>query len=142
MNVPAKIPELLTKSLTQHELDEHRAKIGMFCEVTYRKHDKFGWDQMDSAIRTMIRKDWMDALAPYPLSEIDAARKEATIRNPRKVPNEGDIRALIIEARKASQPVSAFKTQNQQSWESVRETREQFDSDAIVAELANSKRVG
>lgn len=115
----------------------------MFCEVTYRKHDKFGWDQMDTAIRTMIRKDWMDALAPYPIDEIDAARKQATIRNPRKIPNEGDVRGLIIENRKSSQPVPIHRTANQRSFdEAGTRDRQQFDSDAIVAGLAAEKRVG
>ncbi len=116
----------------------------MMCEVTYRKHDKYGWDRMDPALRTIIRKDWMDALCPYPLVEVDAARKLATLRNPNKCPNEGHILALIIEAREGKAAPREFMTNNERSLMEQRqasEKREVYDSNAIIAEIGKRKKV-
>lgn len=89
----------LTKSLSPHELDDHRGKVGMRLEVLVRKTDKFGWDRMDPGIRTILRKDWMDALQDFTLAEVDAACRSAIVANPDKCPNEGHIRGLIVKER-------------------------------------------
>ncbi|KZY51014.1 hypothetical protein A3734_06540 [Sulfitobacter sp. HI0054] len=68
-------------------------------EAMMVKHDKFGWDRLDAPLRKMIRMDWMDALQDYPLDEVRAACRQHTIEQPRKVPNEGDIKAIILRNR-------------------------------------------
>lgn len=64
-----------------------------------RKHDKFGWDQMNSGMRQMIREDWLAALSPYPVDECRAACRIHTQEAPNKVPNEGHIKAIILRER-------------------------------------------
>ena len=98
---------LLTKSLSPQDLDDHRRKVGILLEVMSRKMDRYGWDKMDSGVRTILRKDGMDALADYPLQEIQAARKQWVLENPSKMPNEGHIAAIINANRdkiRAAQP--------------------------------------
>lgn len=89
----------LTKLLPPHELDDHRAKVGLRLEVLVHKTSKFGWDRIDSGVRTTLRKDWMDALQDFTLEEIDAACRAAILANPDKCPNEGHIKSLIIKER-------------------------------------------
>ena len=91
----------LTKSLSPQELDNHRAQVGLRLEVLVRKTDKFGWDRMDPAVRTILRKDWMDALQDFTLPEIDDACRAAVLASPDKCPNEGHVRALILKDRAA-----------------------------------------
>lgn len=91
----------LTKLLPQHELDNHRGQVGLRLEVLVRKTDKFGWDRMDPNVRTILRKDWMDALQDFTMDEIDAACREAVRANPDKCPNEGHIRQIIVREREA-----------------------------------------
>ena len=89
----------LTKSLPPPELYKHRAMVGLRLEVLVRKTDKFGWDRMDPNVRTILRKDWMDALQDFTVEEIDEACREAIRANPDKCPNEGHIRQIIIRER-------------------------------------------
>lgn len=91
----------LTKSLSPQELDSHRAQVGVRLEVLVRKTDKFGWDRMDPNVRTILRKDWMDALQDFTLPEIDEACRAAVMANPDRCPNEGHIRGLILKERAA-----------------------------------------
>ena len=93
---------LLTKLLTPQELFEHRAEIGLRFEVLVRKTDKFGWDRFDHGIRIMLRKNWMDTLQDFHLSEIDEACAQAIRENPNYCPNEGHIYQLIMKQRKAT----------------------------------------
>mgnify|MGYP003439561921 FL=1 len=73
--------------------------VGLRLEVLVRKTDKFGWDRMDPNVRTILRKDWMDALQDFTVEEIDEACREAIRANPDKCPNEGHIRQIIIRER-------------------------------------------
>ena len=68
-------------------------------ETLVRKHDKFGWDQMNIGMRQMIREDWLAALAEYSVEEVRAACRQHTIDAPNKVPNEGHIKAIIVKGR-------------------------------------------
>lgn len=98
---------MLTKSLPQQELDDHRANVCVVMEMMVRKYDKFGWDQMNAGMRQMIREDWLTALADYPVDEVRNACRIHTQEAPNKVPNEGHIKAIILRERMkvvASQP--------------------------------------
>ena len=104
------IAPLLTKSLPQHELDKHRADVCLVMEVMVRKHDKFGWDRMNSGMRQMIREDWLAALSDYPVKEMREACRLHTLETPNTVPNEGHIKAIILRERArviAAQPKPA-----------------------------------
>lgn len=76
-------------------------------EVMVRKHDKFGWDQMNAGMRQMIREDWLSALSDYPVDEVRNACRMHTQEMPNKVPNEGHIKAILLRERRhavAAQP--------------------------------------
>ena len=102
-NLPAPLTNgltpLLSKSLSLHELDKHRAQLGLLMEVQVKKTDKFGWDRMSDFERNEIRRDWMDALQDYPLDEVRAACRQAILDKPNKTPNEGHVRACIQRRR-------------------------------------------
>lgn len=70
-------------------------------EVLAKKFDRFGWDRdRGSAAHDRMVCDWMDALQDYPLDEVRAACRAAVLSNPNRMPNEGHVRAEIINARK------------------------------------------
>ena len=69
-------------------------------EVMAKKMDRFGWDRdRGSAAHDRLVTDWMDALHDYPLEEIKAACRKWVSDNPRRMPNEGDIRGVILAQR-------------------------------------------
>lgn len=90
----------LSKSLGSQDLTKHRAMVAVELEVMAKKMDRFGWDRdRGSMAHDRIVSDWMDALHDFPLSEVKAACAAWVLSNPRKMPNEGDIRAEIQKAR-------------------------------------------
>lgn len=95
----AGIPKPLTQSLSQRDLEQHRAKVGMVCEMLSRKYDRFGWERMDSGMKALILTDFMDALQNYPLSEIREAARRCEARDPDRMPKESHIRREIQTAR-------------------------------------------
>lgn len=75
--------------------------IALELEVMAKKMDRFGWDRdRGSAAHDRIVTDWMDGLHDYPLDEVKAACRKWVETNPRRMPNEGDIKALIVAARR------------------------------------------
>ena len=135
------ITPLLTKSLPPQELDKHRANVCLVMEVMVRKHDKFGWDQMNAGMRQMIREDWLAVLSDYPVDEVRAACRLHTQEQPNKVPNEGHIKAIIVRER--GKVLAAMP--KQAAPEPARHeptTTEKKRVAAMVAEFAKSKRVG
>jgi hypothetical protein len=69
-------------------------------EVLAKKLDRFGWERdRGSAAHDRLMTDWMDALQDFPLAEVQAACRAWIVSSPRRMPNEGDIRANIIAAR-------------------------------------------
>lgn len=99
VSINQSVPALLTKSLTQQELDKHRADLCLVMEVMVRKYDKFGWDRMEDGMRKLIRMDWLEALQDYPLNEVREACRIHTVEQPNKVPNEGHIKAIVLRER-------------------------------------------
>lgn len=90
----------LRTSLDSQELARHRAMVALELEVMAKKMDRFGWDRdMGSPVHDRLITDWMDALCDFPLGEVRDACREWVATNPRRMPNEGDIKALIMKAR-------------------------------------------
>lgn len=131
---------MLTKSLQPHALDRHRADVCIVMEAMVRKHDKFGWDQMNAGMRQMVREDWLAALADFPVEEVRAACRQHTIDAPDRVPNEGHIRAQIMKAR--SRIVAAMPRQTAEEPERQRVTKERAAKIMAEAHMAGVKRMG
>jgi hypothetical protein len=90
----------LSKSLASPDLDKHRAMVAVELEVMAKKMDRFGWDRdRGSMAHDRLIADWMDTLQDYPLTEVRAACRAWVQDNPRRMPNEGDIRSKILAAR-------------------------------------------
>lgn len=141
IGTPNGITPLLTKSLPQPALDKHRADVCLVMEVMVRKHDKFGWDQMNAGMRQMIREDWLAVLSDYPVDEVRGACRLHTQEQPNKVPNEGHIKAIIVRERgkvlaamPKAQPVEVERVEPSAD--------EKARVAAMVAELGAAKRVG
>lgn len=74
--------------------------VAVELEVMAKKMDRFGWDRdRGSAAHDRLITDWMDTLQDYPLDEVKAACRAWVLGNPRRMPNEGDIRNEILKAR-------------------------------------------
>lgn len=132
---------MLTKSLPPHALDKHRADVCLVMEVMVRKHDKFGWDQMNAGMRQMIREDWLAVLSDYPVDEVRAACRLHTQEQPNKVPNEGHIKAIIVRER--GKVLAAMpKPRPVEVKRSEPSADEKARVAQMVAELGASKRVG
>jgi hypothetical protein len=70
--------------------------LGFELEVMSKKVDKFGWDQeRGTDVQDRVIRDWMDALQGFPLDDVKAACRTWIMKNPRKMPNEGDILAIL-----------------------------------------------
>ena len=90
----------LSKSLDWRDLDRHRAMVALELEIMAKKMDRFGWDRDRGSIaHDRAISDWMDALQDFPLNEVQAACRAWVQDNPRRMPNEGDIRSKILAAR-------------------------------------------
>ena len=74
--------------------------VALELEVMAKKMDRFGWDRdRGSAAHDRLLTDWMDALHDFPLEEIKGACRKWVADNPRRMPNEGDIRRVILAER-------------------------------------------
>ena len=125
---------LLTKSLPPQELDRHRADVCVVMESMVRKHDKFGWDQMNAGMRQMIREDWLAALSDYGVGELRTACRTHTQEMPNKVPNEGHIKAIILRHRSKAVAAQA-KAVDPQAAPRIVDDAMKARADAIVAGL-------
>ena len=91
----------LRRSLGLQDLDRHRAMIAFELEVLAKKLDKFGWERdRGTPAHDRLMTDWMDALQDYPLAEVQTACKACVIHQPSRMPNEGDVLAKIMDARR------------------------------------------
>lgn len=76
--------------------------VAVELEVMAKKLDRFGWDRdKGTAVHDRIMLDWMDALQDYTLAEVRQACREWIRQHPRTMPNEGDIRRILLKARAA-----------------------------------------
>ena len=74
--------------------------VAVELEVMAKKMDRFGWDRdRGSMAHDRLMADWMDALQDYPLNEVRTACQAWVQENPRRMPNEGDIRGKILSER-------------------------------------------
>lgn len=68
-----------------------------------KKMDRFGWDRdRGTMAHDRMITDWMDALQQYPLNEVKAACRRYILDNPKQMPNEGHVIAMINTLRKVA----------------------------------------
>lgn len=91
-NVPSPTPRL-TSSLSPHELDQHRADIGLAVEVVL---DGYWQNRPSDVVKAGILVDWMDALHDWSIDQIRFGLRKWRDENPSKKPNPGHI-ALILK---------------------------------------------
>ena len=91
----------LSRSLDSQEFHQHRALVGFEIEVLAKKTDRFGWERdRNTAAHDRVILDWIDALADFPLVEVQAACKHWIRDHPRKMPNEGDVLKIVNDERR------------------------------------------
>ena len=74
--------------------------VALELEIMAKKMDRFGWDRDRGSIaHDRAVSDWMDALQDFPLSEVQGACQAWVRDNSRRMPNEGDIRGIIMARR-------------------------------------------
>lgn len=75
--------------------------VALELQVLSKKFDRFGWDrEQGSAAQDALIRDWIEALCDFPVDEVRAACRAAVLESPNKMPNEGHVRAKIMEARR------------------------------------------
>lgn len=93
--IGARIPSSQT-SHGSSDLTRLKAMLAMELEVTAKKVDRYGWDrERGSAVHDRLVMDWVNALMDYPLDRVQAACAAWIRENPRRMPNEGDILAVL-----------------------------------------------
>lgn len=93
--LPAPTPNL-TQSLSQQELDDHRAKIGIEVEVVL---DGYWHNRPDQAVKALILADWMDELEDWTLDQIRFGLRKWRDLNASKKPNPAHISLLLKHER-------------------------------------------
>lgn len=69
-------------------------------EVLAQKYSLFGWGSgRGAAAHDRLLTDWIEVLADYPLEEILAACRFYVAENPKKMPNEGHIKEIVLRER-------------------------------------------
>jgi hypothetical protein len=91
----------LSKHLGSQALAKHKATLSVELDVLAKKFDRFGWERDRGTVaQDRMFMDWMDALKDFPLEEVADACRATVLANPNKMPNEGHIKAQILEARR------------------------------------------
>ena len=90
---------LYGSSLTPPERSKHRAWIGVRIEATL---DGYWQNRPSDVVKAEILMDWMDGLEAFTPDEIRNACREWLHSSPRKKPNIGDIRQIILGKRQSA----------------------------------------
>ena len=99
--LPNGLTPLLSKHLDSQALAKHKATLSVELDVLAKKFDRFGWERDRGTVaQDRMFMDWMDALKDFPLEEVADACRATVLANPNKMPNEGHIKAQILEARR------------------------------------------
>lgn len=75
---------------------KHRLWIGLRVEALL---DGYWTARPTDAVKEQIVSDWIDALENFTPQEITTACREWVSENPRRKPNFGDIRAVVLRHR-------------------------------------------
>jgi hypothetical protein len=89
--VPAPTPNL-TQFLEPHDLDAHRARIGVEVEIVL---DGYWQTRPSEGVRVGILSDWMDELQDWHIDQIFYALRKWRDDNPSKKPNPGHIKRIL-----------------------------------------------
>ena len=89
------------QSLAPPDRSKHRAWIGVRVEALL---DGYWQNRPHEAVKEEIIADWMDGLETFTPNEIRAACRAWLSDNPRRKPNLGDIRAIVLAARRKAVP--------------------------------------
>ena len=91
----------MSKHLDSQALAKHKATLSVELDVLAKKFDRFGWERDRGTVaQDRLFMDWMEALKDFPLEEVADACRATVLANPNKMPNEGHIKAQILEARR------------------------------------------
>lgn len=88
--------QLYAQSLEPQARLKHRLWIGLRVEALL---DGYWISRPTDAVKEQIVADWIDGLENFTQAEITAACREWVRDNPRKKPNFGDIRAVVLRHR-------------------------------------------
>jgi hypothetical protein len=115
--------------------------IAVELEVMAKKYDRFGWDRdRNTPVHDRLVMDWIAALRDFPLDEVRAACAAWVRDKPRQMPNEGDIRGKVIEAR--AERVAAQRRAPPPPVESPRVSREAAAAIMAASGYGPRKMVG
>lgn len=137
--VVTKTTALLSQSLAPQELDKHRAWIGVRIEVMLHGYWK---DTPSGLVKDGIMRQWMNALHNFTQEEIDKACSEYVLSNPRRKPNEGHIRELIMQNKRGGKyalPPSVGRNFTEERIQATAEQRQAITEDVNFSGVVQVK---
>ncbi len=78
---------------------ENAALVSFELEVVSTKVDRFGWRDLSQDMKQRLSDDWTSALRDYPIAEVKRGISDCLDENPRRCPNEHEVKAKVIKRR-------------------------------------------
>lgn len=78
---------------------QNAAVVSFELEVTSAKVDRFGWRDLSPEMKQRLSDDWTNVLRAYPIAEVRRGIADCLDDNPRRCPNEHEVKAKIMKRR-------------------------------------------
>lgn len=78
---------------------QNAAVVSFELEVTSAKVDRFGWRDLSPEMKQRLSDDWTAVLRAYPIAEVRRGIADCLDANPRRCPNEHEVKAKILKRR-------------------------------------------
>lgn len=78
---------------------QNAAVVSFELEVTSAKVDRFGWRDLSPEMKQRLSDDWTSVLRAYPIAEVRRGIADCLDENPRRCPNEHEVKAKILKRR-------------------------------------------
>lgn len=126
------------QSLQPPERFKHRAWIGVRVEALL---DGYWTARPSDPVREQIMLDWIDVLDQFTRDEITRACRQWVSDNPRRKPNFGDIRQVILQERAEVRAKNRAPEPEPDSALTVSSEERRRQADAIMVEVFGRRRM-
>ncbi len=117
----------LSERVSPQQEAQNAMAVNFELEVVSTKVDRFGWRDLSGAMKQRLGDDWTRVLRVFPVAEVRRGISDCLDDNPRRCPNEHEVRAKIIKRRGAAMQKAAPAPQQQQASTSPRLTPERAE---------------
>ncbi len=92
----------MSERFDPHHEAQNAALVAFELEVVSAKVDRFGWKDLSSEMKQRLSDDWTSVLRSYPISEVKRGIGDCLDDNPRRCPNEHDVKSKIMKRRQSA----------------------------------------